>query len=69
MGRQGVRARVEPKIQFLLPQEGGGKGVNSNRAKAPYMAPSIIGRSASFLEETVNRYLTRGLHSTFYIRK
>ena len=26
---------------------------NSNRAKAPYMAPSIIGRSASFLEETV----------------
>ena len=42
---------------------------NSHRAKAPYMAPSIIGRSASFLEETVNRYLTRGLHSTFYIRK
>ena len=33
------------------------------------MAPSIIGRSASFLEETVSRYLTRGLHSTFYIPK
>ena len=44
-------------------------GVNSHPAKAPYMAPSIIGRSALFLEETVNRYLTRGLLSTFYIRK
>ena len=42
---------------------------NSHPAKAPYMAASIIGRSASFLEETVNRYLTRGLLSTFYIRK